>query len=64
MPSIGRRCYELRINDAGKTWRIVYRLDVDAVVIGDVFQKTTRTTPARVIADCARRLRAYDRATE
>lgn len=64
MPGIGRRCYELRINDAGKTWRIVYRLDADAVVIADVFQKTTRTTPARVIADCERRLRAYDRATK
>jgi len=64
MPGIGRRCFELRINDAGKTWRIVYRLDADAVVIADVFQKTTRTTPARVMADCERRLRAYDRATE
>ncbi len=64
MLGIGRRCYELRINDAGKLWRIVYRLDSDTVVIADVFQKTTRTTPARVIADCERRLRAYDRATE
>ena len=60
MPRIGRRCYELRIHDESKTWRILYRLDADAVVIADVFQKTTRETPARVIADCQRRLRAYD----
>jgi phage-related protein/DNA-binding XRE family transcriptional regulator len=38
MPAIGKRCYELRIGDAGKVWRIVYRLDQDAVVIADVFR--------------------------
>lgn len=60
MPSMGARYHELRIVDAGKTWRLVYRLDADAVIIADVFQKTTRQTPARVIADCARRLKQYD----
>lgn len=60
MPSIGRRCHELRVLDAGKTWRLVYRLDADAVVIADVFQKATRQMPARVIANCARRLTRYD----
>lgn len=64
MPTIGRRCYELRINDEGKTWRIIYRLDPDAIVIADVFPKTTRATPKRVIAECQRRLRAYDAATQ
>ena len=63
MPSIGRRCHELRIVDAGKTWRLVYRLDTDAVVIADVFQKTTQQTPSRVLTDCARRLRLYDQLT-
>lgn len=63
MPSIGSRCHELRIVDAGKSWRIVYRLDADAVVIADVFRKTTQRTPVRVIADCARRLEHYDRLT-
>lgn len=60
MPAIGPRCHELRIVDAGKTWRLVYRLDPDAVVIADVFQKTTQQTPVRVIADSARRLKQYD----
>jgi phage-related protein len=64
MPSIGRRCYELRIVDATRTWRIVYRLDADAIVIADVFPKTTRATPRRVIEECQRRLGAYDRANE
>ena len=64
MPGIGRRCHELRIVDAGRTWRIVYRLDPDAVVIAEVFQKTTRSTPPRVMGECQRRLRAYDLAGE
>jgi phage-related protein len=60
MPSIGPRCHELRIGDAGKTWRLVYRVDTDAIVVVDVFQKATQQTPTRVIADCARRLQLYD----
>lgn len=63
MPSIGRRCHELRIVDAGKTWRVIYRLDSDAIVIADVFRKTTPTTLDRVIADCGRRLALYDQLT-
>lgn len=51
MPSIGARCHELRVYDVatGKNWRLIYRTDADAIVIGDVFQKTTRTTPRQVI---------------
>ena len=60
MPSIGKRCHELRILDGDNTWRIVYRTDSDAIVIADVFQKKTRQTPKRVIENCKRRLRAYD----
>ena len=60
MPTIGRRCHELRIIDAGKTWRIVYRLNADAVVIADVFRKATHRTPKRVIQECRRRLSLYD----
>jgi phage-related protein len=60
MPIIGRRCHELRIKDQHHEWRIVYRTDPDAVVIADVFEKTTRTTPAHVVRECKRRLRLYD----
>jgi phage-related protein len=62
MSTIGPRCHELRIVDAQATWRIVYRLDPDAVVIVDVFRKTTERTPAGVIEECRRRLRRYDAA--
>jgi phage-related protein len=64
MPSIGRRCHELRIRDENRNWRIIYRLDADAVVIAEVFAKTTRQTPRQVIATCRRRLRLYDEARE
>lgn len=62
MPGIGPRCHELRIKDAQSEWRIVYRIDDDAVVIADIFAKTTRQTPARTIADCKRRINMYDEA--
>lgn len=62
MPNIGVHCHELRINDsdAEKQWRIIYRIDSDAIVIADVFQKTTQKTPKRVIENCQRRLKIYD----
>jgi phage-related protein len=60
LPTIGRRCHELRIVDAEVTWRIVYRIDADAVVIADVFAKKTRATPKAVIDTCRARLARYD----
>jgi len=48
------------VRDRNKNWRIVYRTDSDAVLIGEVFQKTTRTTPRSVIDTCRRRFRDYD----
>lgn len=62
MPSIGRRCHELRIQDADKTWRIIYRLDADAIVIGAVFEKKTTQTPLPVVAACKERFKRYDAA--
>ena len=61
MPVIGAGCHELRINDEGGTFRIIYRVDTDAVVILHVFKKKTRQTPESVIEICQRRLREYDR---
>jgi phage-related protein len=62
MPSIAARCHELRVKDGRSDWRIVYRIDADAVIIADVFAKTTRKTPNSVIAECKRRLKQYDEA--
>ena len=60
MTTVGVRCHELRIGDATVTWRIVYRIDADAIVIGDVFSKKTAATPRSVIEVCKRRFREYD----
>jgi phage-related protein len=60
MPAIGRRCHELRVQDEDVTWRVIYRLDPDAIVILEVFSKKSQTTPDHVIGACRRRLRLYD----
>jgi phage-related protein len=59
MPSIGARCYELRINDENQTWRIIYHIDTDAIVILNVFSKKSRATPKHIIQTCQRRLKEY-----
>jgi phage-related protein len=60
MPSIGARCHELRIRAENQNWRIMYRIDSDAIVIFEVFAKKTGATPKKVIDKCKARLRAYD----
>jgi phage-related protein len=62
LPSIGPRCHELRINDERSAWRIVYRIDSDAIIILDVFSKKSRTTPKVIVDLCKRRLREYENA--
>ena len=59
MPSIGSHCHELRIEDAGATWRIIYHVARDAIVILEVFLKKTATTPRAVIEACKKRLKEY-----
>ena len=60
MPSIGRRCHELRVVDRKATWRIVYRIDVDAILILEVFSKKATRTPQNVLETCRERIRRYD----
>jgi phage-related protein len=62
MPSIGKHCHELRVHDSenNKEWRIIYRIYDDAILILDVFAKTTPKTPKQVIANCQKRLKQYD----
>ena len=62
MPTVGPRCHELRIRDALVTWRIIYRIDADAIVILEVFSKRTPRTPALVTETCRQRIRGYDNA--
>ena len=61
MPVLGARCAELRIPDATVTWRILYRVDADAVVIAAVFAKKTQATPATMLETAKVRFRHYDR---
>ena len=62
LPSIGPRCHELRINDKRATWRIIYRIDSDAIVILEVFSKKSRAMPKAVIDACKKRMRDYENA--
>lgn len=59
MPVIGSGCHELRVVDGNVTWRIVYGLAADAVVILEVFSKKTRATPKPVLDVAKRRWKRY-----
>jgi phage-related protein len=60
LPIVGPRCGALRVRDAQQNWRIMYRLDPDAVLILEVYAKKARTIPKEVIDNCRSRLRRYD----
>ncbi len=60
MPGIGSHCHELRVNDAGITWRLIYRIDPDAIVVVEVFAKKTHKTPKDLTQACKKRLKDYD----
>lgn len=64
MPSIGASVFELRLTDGevNAEWRIVFRIDRDAIVVAHYFQKKTQKTPKAVIDLCTKRLGDYDRA--
>jgi phage-related protein len=64
MPSIAPRCHELRITDRDSTWRVVYRIDRDAIVIAEVFSKKAQQTPQAVVNLCRQRLKEYDDAAK
>jgi phage-related protein len=61
MPSIGVRCHELRIGDVHHTWRVIYRAEVDRVLVVDVFDKNQNKTPQTIIETCRKTLSSYDR---
>jgi phage-related protein len=64
MPVIAAHCYELRIRDENKNWRVMYHIQDDAILILEVFEKKTRVTPAQVIETCQRRLKEYEKAVK
>jgi phage-related protein len=60
MPSIAKNCHELRIQDKTVTWRIIYKTDIDAIIILDIFAKKTSQTSLMVIQRGKERLRHYE----
>jgi phage-related protein len=60
LPIVGPRCGALRIRDGEHNWRIMYRVDPDAVLVLEVYAKKTRKIPQEVIDRCKRRLKHYD----
>jgi phage-related protein len=63
LTAVGRRVRELRVDDGEtrRSWRIVYRIDPNAIVVVHWFEKQTQKTPKGVIDLCRRRLEEYDR---
>ncbi len=49
LPDVGPRCGALRVRDAGHNWRIMYRIDSDAVLVLEAYSKKTRKIPDEVI---------------
>jgi phage-related protein len=64
MPQIAPRCHELRIRDGNQIWRIIYRIDEDAIVVIEIFKKKTRATPKPVVETCRSRLAQYGKSFE
>jgi phage-related protein len=62
MPSIGKHCHELRIGDSenNQEWRIIYRIDDDAIILVSVFLKKTQETPKQEMDNSKKRLKLYD----
>src|SRR2546425_11745736 len=59
MPSIGPGCHELRVQDHDVTWRILYYIDTDAIVLLEITDKKTRPTPQKGLDNRTARLARY-----
>jgi phage-related protein len=60
LPGVCPSCGALRVPDAAHNWRIMYRIDSDAVLILEVYAKKTQKIPKAVIDRCKQRLKDYD----
>lgn len=62
LPDVGPRCGALRVRDAEQNWRVMYRIDADAILVLEVYSKKSRKIPDEVIGRCKQRLKQYDAA--
>jgi phage-related protein len=60
LPNVGPCCGALRVRDAEHNWRIMYRVDSDAILVLEVYPKKTRKIPDEVTKRCKDRLKRYD----
>jgi phage-related protein len=60
LPIVGPRCGALRVRDGAHNWRIMHRVDADAILIVDVYPKKTKKIRDEVIKRCKDRLAQYD----
>lgn len=64
LPTVGPRCGAIRVRDGAHNWRIMYRIDPDAILILEVYAKKTKKIPQEVIDRCKKRLKDYDEAVK
>jgi phage-related protein len=62
LPIVGPRCGALRVRDARHNWRIMYRVDNDAILVLEIYPKKTPRIPDDVIDRCQKRMMRYDAA--
>ena len=62
LPDVGKGCLELRVRDGDLFWRVLCRVDDDAVIVGGVFPKKTAKLPRQEKESFLRRLAAWDNA--
>ncbi|MEX1027731.1 MAG: type II toxin-antitoxin system RelE/ParE family toxin [Candidatus Paceibacterota bacterium] len=60
LPDVGSRCGALRVRDAGQNWRVMFRIDADAILILEVYAKKTQKISDEVIERCKQRFKQYD----
>ena len=60
LPNVGVGCNELSINDDQNTWRIVYKIYIDAILILEIFIKKSNTTQKFIINACKERIKRYE----
>jgi phage-related protein len=61
LPSLCRHCHELRVRDRDVTWRVIYRIDPEEIVVADVFAKKSGRIPHHTLKACSHRLAQHDR---
>jgi hypothetical protein len=49
------------IHSENLTWRIIYRIYTDAILILEIFEKKTNKTPKSIIDICKQRIKRYEK---